>query len=161
MSCLGGLSIMSLSWRQTDYEWECCLLVLNLVSSTLPSWVWYQKKIHVGLVKLTTHEFCANYTQPCLGRTNKIMAMWLTAQGNTPPYEASVWIPALADFVALWFEPDPYRRARAQDLRTDALLGATMHIKTNMNSVSRQCFRASIRKRGRMKKKHMSTCWQF
>lgn len=57
-----------------------------------------------------------------LGRTNEFMAMWLTAQGKAPPYNASLWSPALAAFVDLCFEPDPCRRACAHDLRQDALM---------------------------------------
>ena len=52
-----------------------------------------------------------------LGRTNEFMAMWLTSKGKAPPYNSSGWSPALAAFVALCFEPDPRRRACAQELR--------------------------------------------
>lgn len=60
-----------------------------------------------------------------LGRTNEFMAMWLTSQGKAPPYNAAGWSPALAAFVAMCFEPDPCRRARAQDLHD---LCSNMHI---------------------------------
>jgi serine/threonine protein kinase len=56
------------------------------------------------------------------GRTNEFTAMWLTAQGKPPPYDASGWSPALAAFVARCFEPDPCKRPHAQDLRNHAVL---------------------------------------
>jgi len=53
-----------------------------------------------------------------LGRTNEFMAMWLTSKGQAPPYNASKWSPALAAIAALCFEPDPCRRACAQQLHS-------------------------------------------
>ena len=85
--------------------WSLGCTVVNMASGQLP---WADTDAH--------------------GRTNEFTAMWLTAEGKAPTFDASRWSPELAAFVALCFEPDPCRRPCAQDLHKHALMCATTHI---------------------------------
>jgi hypothetical protein len=58
-----------------------------------------------------------------LGHTNEFMAMWLTAQGKGPPYDASGWIAVITAFVTRYFEQDQCLRGREyRDLCTEAMM---------------------------------------
>ena len=56
-----------------------------------------------------------------LGRTNEYMAMWLTAHGHAPPYDAGSWTPCLVAFVTACLTADVNARPCAGELCAHAL----------------------------------------